>query len=211
MSCLQAVAGENPCDFCAKKETPFRCPRCKSAFYCCREHLKSDWKLHKRKCTGYTESGNQPAITDRICLRDNGFMCYEDNLLKGNIPHIFGRRMIERKNIELSHFVVESLYLTGHCVIDNFNGSNLKTNQILREVKALHEYGALKDGELASSSSSTSNNSHKIRGDKIAWVDSRMSQCEGIAQHISSVDALMDLGNELIPEYDIQNRNKGRN
>jgi SMC interacting uncharacterized protein involved in chromosome segregation len=38
-----------PCAVCAK-EAPMRCGGCKRAFYCCKEHQKQDWKLHKKLC-----------------------------------------------------------------------------------------------------------------------------------------------------------------
>ena len=207
MSCLQAVAGENPCDFCAKKETPFRCPRCKSAFYCCREHLKSDWKLHKRKCTGYTESGNQPAITDRICLRDNGFIGLGANPYSSDPYHV-NRTMQESQN-ELADFVVNSLYLTGHCIVDNFNGNTLAI-EILEEMKTLSNHGCLESGQLASGSKKNfvATSDQKIRGDKIAWIDSGDPECQATARHVSAVDALIYLCNELIPEHDVRNRTK---
>ena len=204
MSCIKSLNREESCDFCTKKDTPFRCPRCKSTFYCSREHLKSDWKLHKRKCSGYNESGNQPAATDRICLRDNGFIGLEAYPQHSSVPYLLGRIIRGGQSIELGDFIVNSLYLTGYCIIDNFNGNSLALD-ILEEVEALHQQGFLKDGQLASKSSQ---NAQKIRGDKTAWIDSKDPRCQATTRHVSTVDGLVYLCNELIPEYDIGNRAK---
>ena len=39
----------NKCGFCSK-EASFRCSRCKTTFYCNREHQKKYWKVHKKEC-----------------------------------------------------------------------------------------------------------------------------------------------------------------
>ena len=207
MSCIQSSNREAYCDFCTKKDTPFRCPRCKSALYCSREHLKSDWKLHKRKCSGYTESGNQPAITDRICLRDNGFIGLGANPYSSDPYHV--NRTMQESQSELADFVVNSLYLTGHCIVDNFNGSCLAL-EILEEMKSLSKQGCLEGGQLASGAKKNVDepSEQKIRGDKIAWVGSEDPNCQATARHVSAVDALIYLCNELIPDHDVRNRTK---
>jgi len=207
MSCLQTTGRGEPCDFCGKKDTPFRCPRCKSALYCSREHLKLDWKLHKRKCSGFTETGNQPAVTDRICLRDNGFIGFGANPYSSDPYHV--NRTMQESQTELADFVVNSLYLTGHCIVDHFNGNSLAVD-ILKEMKTLHKVGSLEDGQLASGSKNVENEApeQKIRGDKIAWVNSKDARCQATSRHVSAVDALIYLCNELIPDYEVRNRTK---
>ena len=209
---LRIASREEPCDFCTKKDTPFRCPRCKSAFYCSREHLKSDWKLHKRKCSGYNESGNQPAITDRICLRDNGFIGLGANPYSSDPYHV--NRIMQKSQSEVADFVVKTLYLTGHCIIDNFNGKSLAL-KMLEETKALHRQGFLKDGQLASEPNKNGNKALnqktvKIREDKIAWVDSQDPRCQATAQHMFAVDKLIYMCNKLLPDHDVRVRTKVR-
>ena len=39
------------CDYC-NQEASITCSGRKLASYCCTEHRKNDWKLHRRKCMG---------------------------------------------------------------------------------------------------------------------------------------------------------------
>ena len=38
------------CIVCHDKEGILKCARCRSRFYCCREHQQKDWKNHKESC-----------------------------------------------------------------------------------------------------------------------------------------------------------------
>lgn len=40
------------CELCGKMENLLRCGRCRSSFYCCKEHQRQDWKKHKLVCQG---------------------------------------------------------------------------------------------------------------------------------------------------------------
>ncbi|XP_029450108.1 egl nine homolog 1 isoform X2 [Rhinatrema bivittatum] len=40
------------CELCGKMENLLRCGRCRSSFYCCKEHQRQDWKKHKLVCHG---------------------------------------------------------------------------------------------------------------------------------------------------------------
>ncbi|XP_074241429.1 egl nine homolog 1 isoform X3 [Saimiri boliviensis] len=40
------------CELCGKMENLLRCSRCRSSFYCCKEHQRQDWKKHKLVCQG---------------------------------------------------------------------------------------------------------------------------------------------------------------
>ncbi|XP_020032241.2 egl nine homolog 1 isoform X1 [Castor canadensis] len=48
------------CELCGKMENLLRCGRCRSSFYCCKEHQRQDWKKHKLVCQG-GEAGSAPA------------------------------------------------------------------------------------------------------------------------------------------------------
>lgn len=37
--------------FVCRKETTKCCARCRSAYYCCKEHQVNDWETHKKACT----------------------------------------------------------------------------------------------------------------------------------------------------------------
>uniref|UniRef100_A0A8D1MEW7 MYND-type domain-containing protein n=1 Tax=Sus scrofa TaxID=9823 RepID=A0A8D1MEW7_PIG len=40
------------CELCGKMENLLRCGRCRSSFYCSKEHQRQDWKKHKLVCQG---------------------------------------------------------------------------------------------------------------------------------------------------------------
>ncbi|XP_058552124.1 egl nine homolog 1 isoform X3 [Neofelis nebulosa] len=40
------------CELCGKMENLLRCSRCRSSFYCSKEHQRQDWKKHKLVCQG---------------------------------------------------------------------------------------------------------------------------------------------------------------
>ncbi|XP_036091480.1 egl nine homolog 1 isoform X2 [Rousettus aegyptiacus] len=46
------------CELCGKMENLLRCGRCRSSFYCSKEHQRQDWKKHKLVCQG---DGGAPA------------------------------------------------------------------------------------------------------------------------------------------------------
>ncbi|KAM6218698.1 egl nine homolog 1 [Rhynchocyon petersi] len=49
------------CELCGKMENLLRCSRCRSSFYCSKEHQRQDWKKHKLVCGGAdAESAPQP-------------------------------------------------------------------------------------------------------------------------------------------------------
>lgn len=199
MSCVQIQKRGVPCDFCTKENSPYCCPRCKSAFYCSRDHFKSDWKIHKIKCSGYTER-QQSLLTDQM---------FQGNSIFTGLGAINStvNRMLNSQS-ELTLFVVKSLFLTGHCIVDNFNGNSLAL-KILDEVKALHQQGTFKDGELASKVDEHEigqSNLKKIREDKITWIASKDPTCPATCQHMKAVDKILYLCNKLLPNHHIRNR-----
>ncbi|XP_070590062.1 egl nine homolog 1 [Erythrolamprus reginae] len=48
------------CELCGKMENLLRCGRCRSSFYCSKEHQRQDWKKHKLFCRG-SDGGGSPA------------------------------------------------------------------------------------------------------------------------------------------------------
>ncbi|XP_070788666.1 egl nine homolog 1 [Pituophis catenifer annectens] len=49
------------CELCGKMENLLRCGRCRSSFYCSKEHQRQDWKKHKLICRGSDGGGGSPA------------------------------------------------------------------------------------------------------------------------------------------------------
>jgi uncharacterized C2H2 Zn-finger protein len=50
------------CVVCGRDDRLLRCSRCKSVFYCTKEHQKLDWKRHKRLC---------PRLSDCMSLEED--------------------------------------------------------------------------------------------------------------------------------------------
>ncbi|XP_060609800.2 egl nine homolog 1 [Anolis sagrei] len=48
------------CELCGKMENLLRCGRCRSSFYCSKEHQRQDWKKHKLICRGGGGGGEAP-------------------------------------------------------------------------------------------------------------------------------------------------------
>ncbi|KAH9919851.1 uncharacterized protein B0H18DRAFT_844692, partial [Fomitopsis serialis] len=53
------------CRMCGA-EASTRCSRCKDEFYCCKEHIASDWKRHKRLCIPAEGVQARPITMDAI-------------------------------------------------------------------------------------------------------------------------------------------------
>lgn len=45
-----SISSTNVCNVCGINRNLLRCARCKSVFYCSKEHQRSDWKCHKLTC-----------------------------------------------------------------------------------------------------------------------------------------------------------------
>ncbi|XP_014452202.3 egl nine homolog 1 [Alligator mississippiensis] len=49
------------CELCGKMENLLRCGRCRSSFYCSKEHQRQHWKKHKLLCRGAAGGAAEPA------------------------------------------------------------------------------------------------------------------------------------------------------
>ncbi|XP_069625530.1 egl nine homolog 1 isoform X1 [Ranitomeya imitator] len=59
------------CELCGKMENLLRCGRCRSSFYCSKEHQRQDWKKHKQVCKG-TEpppAHSRPAVEPTATIK----------------------------------------------------------------------------------------------------------------------------------------------
>ncbi|KAG9266431.1 hypothetical protein AMEX_G19057 [Astyanax mexicanus] len=60
-------AGSDPerdrqfCELCGKMENLMKCGRCRSSFYCSKEHQRQDWKKHKQVCKEVEKTERPPA------------------------------------------------------------------------------------------------------------------------------------------------------
>ncbi|KZT71866.1 hypothetical protein DAEQUDRAFT_706076 [Daedalea quercina L-15889] len=60
-----AVKPTGPCRLCGVQAS-LRCSRCKDEYYCCKEHITSDWKRHKRLCVPAEGVDARPIMLDAI-------------------------------------------------------------------------------------------------------------------------------------------------
>ncbi|XP_053567090.1 egl nine homolog 1 [Bombina bombina] len=58
------------CELCGKMENLLRCGRCRSSFYCSKEHQRQDWKKHKLVCKG-TSTTNPAPDSAHIAVNSN--------------------------------------------------------------------------------------------------------------------------------------------
>lgn len=49
------------CELCGKMENLMKCGRCRSSFYCSKEHQRQDWKKHKQVCKEVEKTQRPPA------------------------------------------------------------------------------------------------------------------------------------------------------
>ncbi|XP_074640975.1 egl nine homolog 1-like [Tubulanus polymorphus] len=109
----------------------------------------------------------------------------------------------EKRNYLLQEYLTWCMNECGICVIDNFLGLK-KGNAIFSETEKMHAGGAFSAGELVTNTSS----SHKIRGDKIAWVNGTENTCKELGFLISSVDSLIMQCGSRLGGYNINGRTK---
>lgn len=54
------IGSEVGCAVCNRTDKLLRCSRCKTVFYCTKEHQKRDWKRHKEFCTTHPVQSAAP-------------------------------------------------------------------------------------------------------------------------------------------------------
>uniref|UniRef100_A0AAQ5YVB7 hypoxia-inducible factor-proline dioxygenase n=1 Tax=Amphiprion ocellaris TaxID=80972 RepID=A0AAQ5YVB7_AMPOC len=152
------------CELCGKMENLLKCGRCRSSFYCSKEHQKQHWKKHKL-----------------ICKEVDKAQLPKQNAALHETP---GKLAME--------YIVPCMNKHGICVVDNFVGTDTGLG-ILENVKALHKTGKFTDGQLVSQKSDSTKDIRGdkitwIEGreagcEKILFLMSRMDdlirQCNG--------------------------------
>lgn len=115
----------------------------------------------------------------------------------------------QRTIIELCNTVVEDLSNFGVSTLDNFLGP-LWGDQILKEVKNMHDQGVFEDGQLVRNRGNS--DLKNIRGDQITWVDGKEESCKYIGTLISRADAVITRASRMLQEknfpYTINGRTK---
>ncbi|XP_041645634.1 egl nine homolog 1 [Cheilinus undulatus] len=218
------------CELCGKMENLLKCGRCRSSFYCSKEHQKQHWKEHKLICkeadkaqtpkqkpeqtppSGDNKAPEKPREKTGSEQADSSASPQPTSTEAGDKPGEDGSNDTATPNGQTSsspqklalEYIVPCMNKHGICVVDNFLGA--ETGQgILENVKALHKTGKFTDGQLVSQKSDSTKD---IRGDKITWIEGRESGCEKIRFLMSRMDDLIRHCNGKLGNYTINGRTK---
>lgn len=214
------------CELCGKMENLLKCGRCRSSFYCSKEHQKQHWKKHKLICKEVDKAqlpkhkpgqaalsgDNKAPETPREISSELGDSAASPQPADGYPGDKQGEDEPATPNGQTSQspqklateYIVPCMNKHGICVVDNFLGADTGLG-ILENVKALHKTGKFTDGQLVSQKSDSTKD---IRGDKITWIEGRESGCEKIRFLMSRMDDLVRHCNGKLGNYTINGRTK---
>lgn len=221
------------CELCGKMENLLKCGRCRSSFYCSKEHQKQHWKEHKLICKEADKAQptkHKPEHTLSSGNHKEPDKCREkmspeqadsapSSQTTNTEAHGVGDRLGEDESNETAtpngqtisspqklatEYIVPCMNKHGICVVDNFLGAETGLG-ILENVKALHKTGKFTDGQLVSQKSDSTKD---IRGDKITWIEGREAGCEKIRFLMSRMDDLIRHCNGKLGNYTINGRTK---
>lgn len=113
---------------------------------------------------------------------------------------------VDLEKLALEH-IAPRLRSAGYCYLDNILGEE-RGDQVLAQVRRLHQEGALKDGQLAVNLRGVSKK--HLRGDKIAWIAGTEEGCEAIGLVLSVIDRLVVLCGNHLGQYYVKERSKVR-
>lgn len=219
------------CELCGKMENLLKCSRCRSSFYCSKEHQKQHWKKHKLICKEADktqlpaqkpgqapQSGDNkapekcrekksPEQADSANTSTNtkafkvGEKAGNDRSNSTATPN--GQSSSSPQKLALE-CIVPCMNKHGICVVDDFLGAETGLG-ILENVKALYKTGRFTDGQLVSQKSDSTKD---IRGDKITWIEGKEPGCERIQFLMNRMDDLIRHCNGKLGNYTINGRTK---
>ncbi|XP_008300289.1 egl nine homolog 1 isoform X2 [Stegastes partitus] len=219
------------CELCGKMENLLKCGRCRSSFYCSKEHQKQHWKKHKLICKEADKAqlpkqkpGKAPPAGDDEAPEKSQEKKSPEQADSASLPQTTetpevgdrpgedGPNNTATPNGQTSsspqklamEYIVPCMNKHGICVVDNFVGAETGLG-ILENVKALHKTGKFTDGQLVSQKSDSTKD---IRGDKITWIEGREAGCEKILFLMSRMDDLIRHCNGKLGNYSINGRTK---
>ncbi|KAM9294462.1 prolyl hydroxylase EGLN3 [Gastrophryne carolinensis] len=111
---------------------------------------------------------------------------------------------VDLEKLALEH-IAPQLLANGYCYLDNVLGEELG-EQVLAQVRRLHQDGALKDGQLTGHLQGVSKK--HLRGDKITWISGSEEGCQVIGLVLSVVDRLVVLCGNHLGQYYVKERSK---
>ncbi|KAM4828867.1 egl nine homolog 1 [Thomomys bottae] len=226
------------CELCGKMENLMRCGRCRSSFYCSKEHQRRDWKKHKLVCQG-GEAGAGPAppaggAARPDCARDAARTAAGRRPPEPAAPEPAARRSPGPERASLSPAAGGEALSPGGGPRPNGQTKPLPALKLALEyiVPCMNKHGicvvddflgrdtgqrigdevrALHDtGRFTDGQlvSQKSDSSKDIRGDQIAWVEGKEPGCQTIGLLMSSMDDLIRHCSGKLGNYRINGRTK---
>ncbi|XP_076747958.1 egl nine homolog 1 isoform X2 [Maylandia zebra] len=215
------------CELCGRFDNLLKCGRCRSSFYCSKEHQKQDWKKHKLICKEADKPqppAQKPEQAPPPGDDEAPEKCREEQSSEqADIANTKALRIEVRAGHDMSdstatpngqsslspqklamECIVPCMNKHGICVVDGFVGAEIGLG-ILENVKALYETGKFTDGQLVSQKSDSTKD---IRGDKITWIDGKEPRCEKIQFLMNRMDDLIRHCNGKLGNYAINGRTK---
>lgn len=215
------------CELCGRFDNLLKCGRCRSSFYCSKEHQKQDWKKHKLICKEADKPqppAQKPEQAPPPGDDEAPEKCREEQSSEqADIANTKALRIEVRAGHDMSdstatpngqsslspqklamECIVPCMNKHGICVVDGFVGAEIGLG-ILENVMALYETGKFTDGQLVSQKSDSTKD---IRGDKITWIDGKEPRCERIQFLMNRMDDLIRHCNGKLGNYAINGRTK---
>ncbi|XP_063347131.1 egl nine homolog 1 [Pelmatolapia mariae] len=219
------------CELCGRFDNLLKCGRCRSSFYCSKEHQKQDWKKHKLICKEADKPqlpAQKPEQAPQPGDDEAPEKCREEQSSEqADIANTSTNTKALRIDVRAGHdmsdstatpngqsslspqklameCIVPCMNKHGICVVDGFLGAEIGLG-ILENVKALYETGKFTDGQLVSQKSDSTKD---IRGDKITWIDGKEPRCERIQFLMNRMDDLIRHCNGKLGNYAINGRTK---
>lgn len=233
----QSESDQQYCELCGKMENLLRCGRCRTSFYCSKEHQRQDWKKHKLVCKGSPSTGPdtctdlKPSPAHKAATPDGKqrevvvggatlrALKEEDYTQKsgeacGSGAARGGGESTDRPN---GHTRPPLHKLALDYIIPCMNKHGICVlddflgqdmgDRIVGEVTALHSTGRFTDGQLVSQKSDSSRD---IRGDQITWVEGKEAGCKGIGHLMTAMDDIIRHCGTKLGNFRINGRTKVR-
>jgi len=89
----ESSVSERSTTLCVYDDCPnpgkYRCSKCKKSFYCCQDHQKYHWKIHKIHCKNMTKGNSDGSNYSRSSSRDDGILVDGTNQNNNNRSNDF--------------------------------------------------------------------------------------------------------------------------
>ncbi|XP_051532145.1 egl nine homolog 1-like isoform X2 [Myxocyprinus asiaticus] len=225
------------CELCGKMENLMKCGRCRSSFYCSKEHQRQDWKKHKRVCREADKPQTAGQCSATQCNTSEKPKQCNTSQSDSSLVTSAGEGMRDFIKSATGSDTVSDTKPPGDGVSNSSkpNGQTRYPPQKLATdyiVPCMNKHGiCVLDNFLGDETgrgiledvralyltggftdgqlvSQRSDSSKDIRGDKITWVEGKEPGCERIAFLMSRMDDLIRHCNGNLGDYRINGRTK---